>query len=135
MEHLFAIKYSWLIPLLPLIGAAVSGFFGAKWLKGNSHWPIWIGVGCSAILSFALLFGMLGLWKHAEAERAAPLSYNKVLFSWIAAGNSAGKPGDQHLGADAAFFFDPLTAVMLCVVCGIGFVITVFAAGYMKGEK
>src|SRR5262249_22777154 len=27
-----------------------------------------------------------------------------------------------------------LTAVMLCVVCGIGFLITVFAAGYMKGE-
>src|SRR4029079_19362973 len=31
--------------------------------------------------------------------------------------------------------FDPLTAVMLCVVCGIGFLITVFAAGYMKGEE
>jgi len=25
MEHLFAIKYSYLIPLLPLIGAAVAG--------------------------------------------------------------------------------------------------------------
>ena len=24
---------------------------------------------------------------------------------------------------------------MLCVVCGIGFLITVFAAGYMKGEE
>ena len=44
MEHLFAIKFAWLIPLLPLLGAAVSGFFGARWLKGNSHWPIWIGV-------------------------------------------------------------------------------------------
>ena len=33
------------------------------------------------------------------------------------------------------FLFDPLTAVMLCVVTGIGFLITVFAAGYMKGEE
>src|SRR6185437_1456041 len=39
-----------------------------------------------------------------------------------------------NFSAPAGFFFDPLTAVMLCVVTGIGFFITVFAAGYMKGE-
>ena len=94
MEHLFAVKYAWLIPLLPLIGAAVSGFLGARWLKDKSHWPIWIGVGCSAILSFSLLFGMLGLWKHVKGERAS-LAYNRVLFDWITAGNPANKPGDQ----------------------------------------
>jgi NADH-quinone oxidoreductase subunit L len=143
MEHLFAVKYSFLIPLLPLIGAAISGFFGAKWLKGNSHWPIWIGVGCSALLSFSLLFGMLGLWKsEAKAEHAGhgaaateTIAYNHVLFDWITSGNPANKPGDQFFNAQAGFFFDPLTAVMLCVVCGIGFFITVFAAGYMKGEE
>src|SRR5205814_3530693 len=31
--------------------------------------------------------------------------------------------------------FDPLTAVMLCVVCGIGLLICIYAAGYMKGEE
>jgi NADH-quinone oxidoreductase subunit L len=146
MEQLFAVKYSWLIPLLPLLGAAASGFLGARWLKDKSHWPIWIGVGCSALLSFALLFGMLALSHegapHAGAEHsaapessAAPqLFYNRVLFDWITAGDPANKPGDQRFSAQAAFFFDPLTAVMLCVVCGIGFLITVFAAGYMKGE-
>ena len=61
MEHLWPIEHAYLIPLLPLIGAAISGFLGARWLKGNSHWPIWIGVGCSAILSLWLLFEMLGL--------------------------------------------------------------------------
>lgn len=45
MHDLFAVKYSYLIPLLPLIGAAISGFLGAKWLKQQSHWPIWLGVG------------------------------------------------------------------------------------------
>jgi NADH-quinone oxidoreductase subunit L len=154
MEQLFAVKYAWLIPLLPLIGAAVSGFFGARWLKDKSHWPIWLGVGCSAVLSFTLLFGMLSLWHgaaaHAGANRdpdsagnasAAPdhsptssLTYNRVLFNWITAGNPANKPGDQFFNAQAGFFFDPLTAVMLCVVCGIGFLICIFAAGYMKGE-
>src|SRR5882724_7198483 len=62
MESNLAVKFSFLIPLLPLIGACISGFFGARWLKQNSHWPIWIGVGLSAIISFALLFGMMGQW-------------------------------------------------------------------------
>src|SRR5439155_26918964 len=97
MQELFAVKYSWLIPLLPLIGAAVSGLFGARWLKDKSHWPIWIGVGCSAILSFSLLFGMLELWKHAAGERdgGAALAYNRVLFDWMTAGNPANQPGAQ----------------------------------------
>ena len=34
-----------------------------------------------------------------------------------------------------AFFFDPLTAVMLCVVTCIGLLIGIFSKGYMLGEK
>ena len=66
MEHLFAVEYSYLIPLLPLLAAAISGFFGAKWLKGQSHWPIWLGVGAAAVLSFSLLFGMLKHMPHDD---------------------------------------------------------------------
>ena len=139
MESLFAVQYSWLIPLLPLMGAMVAGFFGARWLRGQSHWPIWIGVGASALLSISLLVGMAGRLPHPEApptdESAGPPSSSATymaasaarhLFTWIGAGN---------FRADAAFFIDPLTAVMLCVVTGIGFLITVFAAGYMAGES
>src|SRR5678809_1067839 len=117
------IQYSLLIPLLPLIGAVIAGFFGARWLKGNSHWPIWIGVGVSAVLSIWLLIGMTGVEAHGEHPT---ISAVKNWFTWIEAGN---------FKANWGYFFDPLTAVMLCVVCGIGFLITVFAAGYMKGEE
>src|SRR5215204_4836672 len=147
MENLFAVKFSWLIPLLPLIGAVVAGFGGARWLKQKSHWPIWIGVGLSAVLSFALLFGMLanrphdhetgGTTLHGTGASAVieskpgmhrnfPLAVNRNWYSWITAGD---------FKVEAGAFIDPLTAVMLCVVCGIGLLITVFAAGYMKGEK
>jgi len=147
MDSLFAIKFSWLIPLLPLIGAVVAGFGGARWLKQNSHWPIWIGVGLSAVLSFALLFGMLGHWPQEQETGAAalhgagssgmidskpgvhrifPLSANRDWYSWISAGD---------FKVQAGAFLDPLTAVMLCVVCGIGLLITIYAAGYMKGEE
>jgi len=164
MDTLFTVKFSYLIPLLPLIGACVSGFFGARWLKQNSHWPIWIGVGCSAILSFLLLFGMLAQWgtgkelhtgltntfesKAEEAKEAAAnstgaihevenrtLSTTNVWYQWGSFGDPKNAGTNEYLGVNAGAFFDPLTAVMLCVVTGIGFFITVFAAGYMKGEE
>jgi NADH-quinone oxidoreductase subunit L len=156
MQDLWQIQHSYLIPLLPLVGAAIAGFFGARWLKGQSHWPIWLGVGASAVLSISLLFSMLSLVKHEEGaapaagEHAAAttaaaaasegpksdsLYYNKVFFHWITAGDPEAAGTNRFFNADAAFLFDPLTAVMLCVVCGIGFFITVFAAGYMKGEE
>jgi NADH-quinone oxidoreductase subunit L len=193
----FVIRHSYLIPLLPLLGAAVAGFFGARYLKGNSHWPIWIGVGGSALLSFTLLFGMIGRWHAHEgrehpggagsatpqaAEHAAPahaaaaqdplaaaegsspaapdthrefstLAFGRHLYTWIRAGSkqveatdAQGKPAFDAAGqpvtrtvpdfeVNAGFLFDPLTAVMLCVITGIGFLITVFSKGYMAGEE
>ena len=56
MADLIPVQYSYLIPLLPLLGAIAAGS-SAKWLKEKSHWPIWIGVGCSAILSIWRLVG------------------------------------------------------------------------------
>ena len=115
------VAHSYLIPLLPLIGAMISGFFGAKWLKGNSHWPIWIGVGISAIISIGLLVHM-----SSEVVGSGGIGRTDHWFDWITAGK---------FRAEAGAWIDPLTAVMLTVVCGIGFFITVFAAGYMKGEE
>src|SRR5687768_7274504 len=73
MQDLFVIQHSYLIPLLPLIGAIVAGFFGARFLKQQSHWPIWIGVGASAVLSLALLFAMLGKSHESDAARQAAI--------------------------------------------------------------
>src|SRR5436853_7027822 len=72
MEHLWIVEKSWLIPLLPLIGAAIAGLFGAKWLKGLSHWPIWLGVGASAVLAFILLFQTIGLLHQETTPKTEP---------------------------------------------------------------
>jgi NADH-quinone oxidoreductase subunit L len=117
---LFAVKYSYLIPLLPLFGAMIAGFLGAKILRGQSHWPIWLGVGASAVISLSLLFAMIGL-----SHDGKPLAVVVDWYTWIEAGS---------FKATAGCFIDNLTAIMLCVVTGIGFLITVFSAGYMKGE-
>ncbi|MGF1633803.1 MAG: NADH-quinone oxidoreductase subunit L [Phycisphaerae bacterium] len=187
----FVINNSWLIPLLPLLAACVVGLFGARYLKQQSHWPIWIGVGASAVLSLTILFGMLGNTDFAHhddhgagevhagadhdhdhahdqdeateasgaAEHAAPaLDVSAKLgepvtekyantfvdrwFTWIAAGSEAEAgqaPGTEsalsgYFEVAAGALIDPLTAVMLCVICGIGFLITIFSKGYMQGE-
>jgi NADH-quinone oxidoreductase subunit L len=139
MGDLIPVQYSWLIPLLPLLGAIAAGFFGAKWLKEKSHWPIWIGVGCSAILSIWLLVGTIGQAAQPVSLisnlGANIVSYPQELFSWIRAGDPAAVGTKAFFDAPAGFFFDPLTAVMLCVVTGIGFLICVYSKGYMLGEK
>ena len=149
MHELLAVKYSWLIPLLPLIGACVSGFFGAKWLRQQSHWPIWLTVGTSAVLSLMLLFGMFRYWGKGEPlpsgsapgaphESTEPgrsmLSTTSYWYEWAKAGNEKFEGTKRFFRADAAAFIDPLTAVMLCVVTVVGFFIIVYAKGYMAGE-
>ena len=181
----FLVTYSWLIPLLPLLGAAVAGSLGAKYLRGQSHWPIWLGVGGSAAVSLTILFGLVGKTSDQQAkfhyttpnaaaaaarhdahgaasheakatdDHAAPgevhgehesadgrvKSYTSTWYTWIGIGNPAekGQRPDATTGGyfdiKAGAFIDPLTGVMLGVVTGIGFFITVFAAGYMKGEE
>ncbi|HZZ44778.1 MAG TPA: NADH-quinone oxidoreductase subunit L [Tepidisphaeraceae bacterium] len=122
MNDLFAVHYSWLFPLCPLIGAILSGFLGAKWLKSQSHWPIWIGVGISAALSLCLLFHTIQLSNTTPDTISTTITW----YHWIDIG---------HFSAAAGAFIDPLTAVMLTVVCCIGFLITIFSKGYMAGEE
>jgi len=147
MESLLAVRFAWLIPLLPLAGAAAAGFFGARWLKGRSHWPVWLTVGASAVISLAMLAQMAGRVHHYEYPQAAeqpagqalqPRASGEILsaamrngvqqtwFTWISAGG-------LHVGAGA--WLDPLTAVMLCVVTVVGLLITIYARGYMAGDR
>src|SRR5947207_10285334 len=101
----FVIQHSWLIPVLPLIGAAVAGFFGARWLKGQSHWPIWLGVGASALFSLGLLVQVISHTHGSQGGWGQAWDW----FNWIEAGN---------FKASAGAWIDPLTATMLMVVTG-----------------
>ena len=72
MEHIFPICNSWLIPVTPLIGAIIAGFFCTGSRKKFAHWPIWLGVGLAALLSFCLLSVASAACRQAPQSSSVP---------------------------------------------------------------
>src|SRR6476469_4192787 len=102
----------WLIPILPLAGAAVNGFFG----KRSSR---------QAVTIVGLFFsGAAFAWALGVAFRFSSLQlpYQEYLAHWIRSGD---------FSVDFAFYLDQLSLVMLLVVTGVGFLIHIYSVGYM----
>jgi NADH-quinone oxidoreductase subunit L len=102
----------WLIPILPLAGAAVNGFFGKKSSR-------------QAVTIVGLFFsGAAFAWALGVAFRFSSLDlpYQEYLAHWIRSGN---------FSVDFAFYLDQLSLVMLLVVTGVGFLIHIYSVGYM----
>src|ERR1700726_754118 len=107
--------YLWIVPLLPLAGAAINGFFGRRSSKK--------AISTVALVCCGAAFAM-ALW---VAIRFSSLTVPHVEFlaTWIRAGN---------FQADFAFYLDQLSLVMLLVVTGVGFLIHIYSVGYMWEE-
>src|SRR5262245_35021330 len=66
----------WLIPAFPLLGAIVAGFFGPKWLKNQSHWPVVVAVAGSCVVT--ILYAVVPLLGHGhEAARIRAPSFTR----------------------------------------------------------
>jgi NADH-quinone oxidoreductase subunit L len=112
-----------LIPLLPLAGALVLGFAGPT-IQAR-HGERAIGAIACASVAAAFLLSVVAFVRLVGMEPAQRLLLAN-LFPWI------------HVGAlqvDVAFAVDPLSAVMILVVTGIGGLIHVYATGYMHGDQ
>jgi len=111
----------WIV-LLPLIGAIVNGLGGALIQKAAGKRAISLIACAPVLLAFAVsVYGfaqLLGL----EPEHRLLLDR---MFTWIAIGD---------LRADVAFQLDPLSAVMILVITGVGGLIHIYSTGYMHEE-
>src|SRR5574341_1524968 len=110
--------YLILIPLLPLIGFLFNGFFGKRLGKSFVSWVGPGTVGLSFALALKLFFDLLAL----PAEQRV---IEQISFPWVISGD---------FGVNIAFLLDPLSAVMMLVVCGVGFLIHVYSIGYMHED-
>jgi NADH-quinone oxidoreductase subunit L len=148
-------KLIWLVPLLPLIGAAVNGLLGRR-LRFSETLIGAIAVG-SVALSF--LISLAAIYSYGYGSQAKwPRPYvtsedGAFRYTWIqggaieitqgAAERAKAAHEDQHnkdtgrgalLDVEWSYQLDPLSAVFMLIVTGVGLCIFIFATGYMHGE-
>ena len=124
----YFLAHIWLIPLFPLVGAALMLFIGRR-LPNSAVNVICVG---SVFLSMCFAFGAIfQLIARPVAERVV----NFNLFDWVPAGAMHTNAGRfLNFNVPWGVLMDPLTAVMLLVVTGVGFLIHVYSTGYMGHE-
>jgi NADH-quinone oxidoreductase subunit L len=124
----YFLDHLWLIPLFPLATAALMFFFGKRLPK------IGVSVLCvgSVGLSFIYAVGAVSQLLAADPERRVA---QQILFEWLTPGAMQMTGGHLvRFVADWGFLLDPLSAVMVLVVTGVGFLIHVYSVGYMAHE-
>ncbi|MGB8013524.1 MAG: NADH-quinone oxidoreductase subunit L [Terriglobales bacterium] len=104
--------YLWLVPILPLAGAAINGYFGRRSSK-KAITTVAL-VFCGAAFAMALFL--------AAGFSSASAPYYFDLAHWIRSGS---------FQVDFSFYLDQLSLVMLLVVTGVGFLIHIYSVGYM----
>jgi NADH-quinone oxidoreductase subunit L len=118
----------WLIPLLPAAGALINGLFGIRWFsRAASGIAACVSMAAALALSIWSFAGLLSLPADARV-------HDVVLAAWIPAIPLETAGGIGGFEAPWAFRLDPLSAVMILVVTGVGFLIHVYATAYMKDE-
>lgn len=108
----------WLIPLLPLVGAAINGLLGRRFSKRAVAWVGNVFVGASCAMAWWVFARFLSL-PHEM------LPYVRDYATWIRAGDFSVSYG---------VYLDQLSMIMVLVVTSVGFLIHIYSIGYMAHE-
>jgi NADH-quinone oxidoreductase subunit L len=123
------LDYIWLIPVFPLLGAAIQLFFGRR-ISNRAVSAVSVGLpGLSFLWAVGCFIQFLGLSEDYHYV------FPKTLYTWLPAGAfhlSNGSLG--NLNVNVGMQLDPLSCVMMLVVTGVGFLIHVYSIGYMAHE-
>ena len=108
--------YAWLILLFPALGLLFNTFFGRRAGQKTAA----IVANAAVALSFVMAVALAGSLAALPAEER---SVEVMMWPWI---HIAG------FQVDMALLIDPLSSVMILVVTGIGLLIHIYSATYMK---
>ncbi len=108
----------WLIPVFPFLGFLINGLLGKSFSEKLIGVIAAGAVGASFVVAVLIFLELLGMPPEAR-------SIQVEVFRWISSGT---------LQVPIAFLVDPLSAIMLLVVSGVGCVIHIYSIGYMHGE-
>ena len=131
---MFFLTHIWLIPLLPAFGAAMMFFFGRKAQKAA------VSAVCVGAVVLAFLFACGAVSQYTTYAHDNPgKPFQVIVYTWLGTDtgglgyvNYNGSP--SPLQADAGFLLDPLSAIWLLFVTGVGMLIHIYSTGYMAHE-
>ncbi len=108
----------WLIIALPALGAAVILLLGNRRTSSFAHL-----LGCATVLgSFLLsLLAFFALLGRDESDRQV----GQVVYTWLQGGS---------FRADFGLLYDPLSALFLLLITGVGSLIHIYSVGYMEHD-
>jgi len=106
------------IPLLPFAGFVVNATMGKRLPKSVS------GGLASLVMVLSFLISAYLVWNLAQLEPHQRVMANTI-YRWISSGTFT---------LDVTFLIDPLSAVMLLVITGIGSLIHIYSTAYMHDE-
>jgi NADH-quinone oxidoreductase subunit L len=109
----------WLIPALPLAGAAINGALAYRKAAKALVTAVALGAPLGSLLVAVACIGQYlggGHW---------PQAVERISYAWTTGA----------LSIHVAFLLDPLAAVMLFIVTFVGFLIHVYSVGYMGHDE
>ncbi|WDF68524.1 NADH-quinone oxidoreductase subunit L [Sphingobacterium oryzagri] len=110
----------WLIPLIPFIGFVINGL--TRNVVPKSVTAI---VGCGVVLASFILSVMGYLEVSAAREAGLPSTLTLHLFDWFSVG---------RMQVGLSLLLDPLSALMLLIITGIGLLIHLYSCSYMAHD-
>jgi NADH-quinone oxidoreductase subunit L len=149
-------KFIWLVPLLPLAGAAINGICG-RWFRFPEKLVGGIAV---ATVALSFLISAAAIYSYGFSGNSLwpnPYVSTQTAFNWIPGGAVRTTMGESTQGPETtisvvnqqvtvgsnrssllniewSYQLDPLSAIFMLVITGVGLCIFVFATGYMHGD-
>jgi NADH-quinone oxidoreductase subunit L len=106
----------WLIPVLPLVGAAINGLLGRRFSRRLVS---------TVALTFCGAALAMALWVIFQFSSLQTVPHVETVATWLRSGS---------FRIDYSFALDQLSIIMLMVVTGVGFLIHIYSVGYMWEE-
>jgi hypothetical protein len=95
-------RFIWLVPLLPLIGAAINGIFG-RWFRFPEKLIGGIAVGSVALSFLISLTAVYSYGFGSEQQWPKPYVTTQTAFTWIAGGAVRQSLGQESPRETAAY--------------------------------
>ena len=118
----------WILAL-PLFGFVVLSLAGRVIARPG---VLTVALGTTGI---AFLLALISFLSIRGSSPSSPAVGDQVIYTWVSSGVVGAGPGATPFTLNFGLLYDPLSAVMLLVITGVGFLIHIYSAGYMQEES